>query len=136
MTTPREPHEDRHSVENKISGGTFHGPVFQAGSFHGEVRSGEASETLDPEELTFRAEFMKRQRAAWKEEEAARRKKAAEKRAKAEKEQAEVRIGCTLLAFSLVFAAAAFTLFYFSHNWPGLGCAALAYVCFKKAMSD
>ncbi|MFB8073623.1 hypothetical protein [Streptomyces californicus] len=136
MTTPREPHEDRHGVENKISGGTFHGPVFQTGSFHGEVRSDGASGTVDPEELIFRAEFMKRQRAAWKEEEAARRKKAEEKRAKTEKEQAEVRIGCTCLVFSLVFAAAASTLICFSHNWPGLACAALAYVCFKKVMSD
>ncbi len=64
-----------------------------------------------------------------------RRKKAEEKRAKTEKEQAEVRIGCTFLVFSLVFAAAAFTLI-FSPQLAGLACAALAYVCFKKVMSD
>lgn len=136
MTTPREPREDHHSVENEISGGTFHGPVFQAGSFRGDINFAAPHENVESDELEFRKEFMSRQRESWKEEKAARQKRAAESRAEAEKKRIENQVGCLFLFLFLTFTVTAFVLIYFFHSWLGLASAALAYVCLKGLMSD
>ncbi|MFF6908601.1 hypothetical protein ACFY9Q_22040 [Streptomyces sp. NPDC012389] len=123
-------------MENEISGGTFHGPVFQAGSFRGDINLATPHENTETDELEFLKEFMSRQRESWKEEKAAQQKKAAERRAEAEKKRVEEQVGCIFLFLFLTFTVTAFVLTYFFHNWLGLASAALAYVCLKGLMSD